>query len=141
MRLRKQPHHEDLEFQIAPMVDVLLTLLVFFVSITSASVMRSSKDLTLPVAPNSNEKKHQTEAILNVRWLVGDRGIVIMDEIEYEDVGSIVPILEPRWKANPSYRAVIRADRNTAAAYVQKVMEACGNAGISDISFAVMNKE
>ena len=141
MRLRKQPHHEELEFQIAPMVDVLLTLLVFFVSITSANVMLTDKTLTLPVAPNSNEKKHQSEAILNVRWSGGDKGLVVMGEIGYEDVDSIVPILEPRRKADPNYRAVIRADRNTPAAYVQKVMEACGKAGIEDISFAVMNKE
>ena len=142
MKLRKQPHHEDLEFQIAPMIDVLLTLLVFFVSITSASVLRSEKNLTLPVAAMGTEKKAaRLEAIVNVRWLEGGKGLVTMEDVPYENLDLMVSVLEPRWKANNSYRAVIRADRQTPALFVQKVMTACAQAGISDISFSVINRE
>ena len=143
MRLRKQPHHEDIEFQIAPMVDVLLTLLVFFVSITSASVMRSTRGISLPVASHGIEKKSaRAEAILNVRWLPGGRGVVSIEDVPYEDLALIPPILEPRWKANPSYyRVVIRADKETPAFYIQKVMTLCAEIGITDISFSVLNRD
>ena len=41
------------EFQIAPMIDVLLVLLVFFMSITSAEVLKVDKNIRLPVSPNA----------------------------------------------------------------------------------------
>ena len=37
------------EFQIAPMIDVLLVLLIFFMSITSAEVLKVDKNIVLPV--------------------------------------------------------------------------------------------
>jgi len=36
---------------------------------------------------------------------------------------------------------VIRADRKTPAQYVEKVMGACAEAGITDIAFSVLNHE
>ena len=150
MRMRKHVKEEELEFQIAPMIDVLLVLLVFFTVITSASVLRSDKGLTLPVAANGSKKKTAiAEAVLNVRWnLEENRGWVTMDEIRFENLDQITPILAPRSKmwADPTtgqskYRAVIRADKLTPAGYVQKVMTACAEGGVLDISFSVLNRE
>jgi biopolymer transport protein ExbD len=50
MRMRRKMPEDELEFQIAPMVDVLLCLLVFFIMTTSAGVLRADKNLTLPPA-------------------------------------------------------------------------------------------
>ena len=36
------------EFQVAPMIDVLLTILVFFMTITSAQVLKVDKSIQLP---------------------------------------------------------------------------------------------
>ena len=57
------------EFQVAPMVDVLLTILIFFMTITSAQVLRVDKSIKLPVATNAAKKdSSKSEAIINVRW-------------------------------------------------------------------------
>ena len=57
------------EFQVAPMVDVLLVLLIFFMSITSAQVLKVDKSITLPLAPDAVKKDTtRSEAIVNVRW-------------------------------------------------------------------------
>ncbi len=42
---------------------------------------------------------------------------------------------------NPNFRAVIRGDRDVPAIYVSQAMNACAEAGISDISFSAVNKE
>ena len=41
---------EDPEFQIAPMIDILLVLLVFFMSIATDQVLQVNKEVVLPVA-------------------------------------------------------------------------------------------
>ena len=41
------------EFQVAPMIDVLLVLLIFFMSITSSQVLKVDKNISLPVAAPS----------------------------------------------------------------------------------------
>jgi biopolymer transport protein ExbD len=143
MRMRKHIREEELEFQIAPMIDVLLVLLCFFIVITSASVLRSDKGLTLPVAVNGNKKPTAySEAVLNVRWSPEEnKGWVTMEDVKYENLDQIGPILSPRSKMNTKYRAVIRADKSTPAGYVQKVMNAIAEGGIIDISFSVLNRE
>ena len=40
---------EDPEFQIAPMIDILLVLLVFFMSIATDQVLQVNKEVVLPV--------------------------------------------------------------------------------------------
>lgn len=134
---------EELEFQIAPMVDVLLCLLVFFIMITSASVLRSDRTITLPVAPNSTKKEtSRAEALLNVRWSHEEKkGFVTLEETKHTNLENLTFVLTPRWNANNAYRAVIRADRECPAQYVEKVMAACAQAGIQDITFSVLNRD
>jgi biopolymer transport protein ExbD len=77
-----------------------------------------------------------------VRWHTATRkGEVSMEEVVYADFTKITPLLAPRVKANPAYRAVIRADRETPARFVSKVMAICAEAGIDDITFSVLNRE
>src|SRR5438067_11798633 len=57
------------EFQVAPMIDVLLTILVFFMTITSAQVLKVDKSIQLPIAKDAQKKDNtRSEAVLNVRW-------------------------------------------------------------------------
>jgi biopolymer transport protein ExbD len=141
--MRRHVHQDELEFQIAPMVDVLLCLLVFFIMITSASVLRSDRAITLPVAPNSTKKEtSRAEALLNVRWNADEKkGFVTLEEVKHENLENLTLVIAPRWQANNAYRAVIRADRECPAHYVEKVMAACAQAGVQDITFSVLNRD
>src|SRR6188768_1145727 len=61
------------EFQVAPMIDVLLVLLVFFMSITSAQVEQLDKTIKLPVAPDAQARKPEAnQRTVNVRWNAGE---------------------------------------------------------------------
>ena len=44
------------DFQLAPMIDVLLVMLIFFMTITSAQVLRVDKNIQLPTAPNASSR-------------------------------------------------------------------------------------
>ena len=132
------------EFQIAPMIDVLLVLLIFFMSITSAQVLRIDKDIKLPVAADAKKKEGKNamfEAAINVRWLSGQQKSKIkLDDRELPNE-EIIEALTQRKNSNPTYRVIIRGDRDVPAVEIQKVMALIAQSGIDDISFSALNKE
>lgn len=133
------------EFQIAPMIDVLLTLLIFFMSITSAQVLRIDKEIQLPVASDSKKKDENqamNEAALNIRWqALQQKSLITFEDKQYPDVEPLVDIIRGRKEKNPKYKVVIRGDKNMPAIEIQKVMTLVGQAGIDEISFSALNKE
>lgn len=57
------------EFQVAPMIDVLLVLLIFFMSITSAQVLKVDKNIALPVASHGVKRDDKAAAgLINISW-------------------------------------------------------------------------
>ena len=48
---------EDPEFQVAPMVDVLLVLLMFFTATTTTEIKSQMSDLTLPEAQEAKDRE------------------------------------------------------------------------------------
>jgi biopolymer transport protein ExbD len=142
MKIRQQ-RVEELGFQIAPMCDVLLVLLVFFISITATSSLRSDRAIELPVGPDATKKATaRSEALINVRWVSEKSdGVVAIESKVITELPAVTELLAPRSKGDPNYRVVIRADRKTPAHYVEKVMGACAEAGITDIAFSVLNRE
>lgn len=142
MKIRQRPA-EDLGFQIAPMCDVLLVLLIFFVAVTSASALRSDRDINLPVGSNATKKSTaRAEAVLNVKWSAEkSTGSVVVESQVLTDLAEITALLAPRHQADANYRVVIRADRRTPAELIENVMGACAEAGVSDITFSVLNRE
>ncbi len=138
------------EFQIAPMIDVLLVILIFFMTITSASVLKVDKKIDLPIAKNAQKKDNsRAETVVNVRW-ENKRAEFVYEDRVYRSANEIVEQLKTAKLtgeknitagANPTFRAVIRGDRDVPALYVSQAMNACAEAGISDISFSATNKE
>jgi biopolymer transport protein ExbD len=132
------------EFQIAPMIDVLLVLLIFFMTITSAEVLKVDKKLTLPVSPHAKKRDPEVskhEMAVNLRWNEADKkASLVVDDKIYDDQQEIIPYLEERKKADERLRIVIRGDQGLPAMEVQRLMNVLGEAGMSDIAFAASNK-
>ncbi len=68
------------------MIDVLLTILVFFMTITSAQVLKVDKSIELPIAKDAQKKDNtRAEAILNVRWqLAQKKALFVFDDRTYK---------------------------------------------------------
>lgn len=133
------------EFQIAPMIDVLLVLLIFFMSITSAQVLQIDKDIILPVAADAKKKEDKdqmNEGAVNVAWDTRKQeASVRFGGREYKSLEPMIELLTKLKATNPKYRVIIRADRTTPAVEVQKAMTAIATAGIDDISFSALNQD
>ena len=130
------------EFQVAPMADLLFVLLVFFMSITTVEVLRTDKSIALPVAPEGQENKQKSHQVtINVRWNVAARtGALALDDRKIE-LPALAAQLTTRVAADPQLRILIRADRAVEYSYTAEILKACGQAGISDVAFAVLNGE
>ena len=131
------------EFQIAPMIDVLLVLLVFFVMITSAEVLKVDKNIVLPVSPNAKKREPEMakhEMAVNLRYdQATNKGVLVVDDVIHNNWQDVVPILEESRKRDPLLRIVVRGDAAVPAGEIQRVMDLIGTAGIADIAFASSN--
>lgn len=133
----------DPEFQVAPMIDVLLVLLIFFMSITTDQIMQVDASIKLPLAPEAKPRKSdmQNEAIVNIDWdaAAGHAqvryGAIVCDPIE--QLGDYV---KPAKEANPKLKLIIRGDGDTPAIEIQKVIEVLAGADIDDISLSGTNQ-
>ncbi len=132
------------EFQIAPMIDVLLVLLVFFVMITSAEVLKVDKNLRLPVSPNAKQREPEMakhEMAVNLRHdTKTNKGVLVIDDQVVDNWQDSVPVLQASLKRDPKIRVVVRGDANVPAGEIQRVMDLIGQAGIADIAFSASNK-
>ena len=140
---RKNPPEEDPEFQIAPMIDILLVLLVFFMSISSTEVLQSNHSITLPVAANGKDasKNSPGQVIINIEWVpMNDVGSIEISDNKYPDANSIIPPVQKAIQANPLARVLIRADRGVKWSFMKTVMKAVAQAGVENVTFSVVNK-
>jgi len=135
------------EFQIAPMIDVLLVLLIFFMSITSAEVLNIDKDIHLPVAPDAKKKDTKPsanfgEGALNIKWnKTKQQATVSFEGKTYEAMDQLVEVLQKRKGALQTYRVIIRGDKDLPAVEIQKAMGVLGSAGLDNIAFSALNKD
>lgn len=130
------------EFQIAPMIDVLLTLLIFFMSITTAQVEALDKDIKLPIAPDAKErKKDPNQMIVNIKWnATKQEAINVLDGVSFSKPEELQTAMENKKEGRPNPEILIRGDQDTPAKEIQKVMQCAGLAGIDNISFSTFNQ-
>ena len=139
---------EDPEFQIAPMIDILLVLLVFFMSIATDQVLQVNKEVVLPVAKVEKppDEPNRSEVFVNVLWNLDNTGKIEVDGRGEMEFGPLTEYISRKREAAesagvPSFRVVIRADKRTKYQYVRAVMAAIGNAKVPNVIFSAVDKE
>ncbi|NBS54327.1 hypothetical protein EBT23_01965 [bacterium] len=130
---------EEPEFQVAPMVDVLLVLLMFFTATTTTEVKSQIADLTLPDAQEAKDReKGQGQFLININKMGGveSQGQSGLDEAslanlikqDYTNVKKLDP--------NASYRVLVRADKDLGWDKTKVVLKAAAAAGVGNVVFA-----
>jgi biopolymer transport protein ExbD len=130
------------EFQVAPMVDVLLVLLLFFMSITSTEVLKKDKNLQLPDAKNAKRPEpgdKQHEITVNIGWDgINSVAKFSMDGVHYATAQDLQGVLAGLVQKDPRDHVVIRADKDVQYSNVADLMGVCAAAGIGSVSFAAL---
>src|SRR5271156_6099482 len=108
----------DPEFQVAPMVDVLLVLMLFFMAITSTEVLKNDKRVALPEAdkakPNDQDPSRMKHAItINVEWNSFNQSAeYVLDSTSSATPDGLAGIIAAKKAADPAGFVVIRADKD-----------------------------
>jgi biopolymer transport protein ExbD len=134
---------EDPEFQIAPMIDILLVLLVFFMAISSTQVLQTNDHVRLPVAKDGKERRQAEQGlmIINVLWGLTQTGSLDVDGKTYGVPNDLVPLIQNNVQKQPDCRILIRADKQVRYDYLRSVLKAAAAAGVSNVTFSVVDKE
>jgi biopolymer transport protein ExbD len=137
MKFRRRAEPHVMGFQIAPMVDVLLVLLCFFILTWNFARKEMELDVKVPTA------EHGEEPVLDVNQTVLNLkadGTLVMNTkpVSYEELGDKMAALA---QINPDYAIILRGDENVAYKYVARVLDVCRGAGIWNVAFPVSRAE
>jgi biopolymer transport protein ExbD len=137
VNFRRDIEEEDEGFQLAPMIDIVFQLLIFFVVTSSLQQVERELGVNVPTATQGKVPKHaRPPYYLNIRR---DGSYVVSHRVmTHEQLKGWLASLGEAYASAPP-PIVIRADREVASRFLVKAIDACVGAGISN--FAIANLE
>jgi biopolymer transport protein ExbD len=141
---RKPEAEADPEFQIAPMIDILLVLLVFFMSISSTEVLQQNQNVDLPVAKEAKDKPKQIpdgQVIVNVLYVPLNNATTIEVDERPLTIQELGPFLKSKVAKAPQMRVLVRADKEVRYEFIRQLLESVGLSGIGNVTFSVVDKD
>lgn len=132
-RTRLQP--EPRGFLIAPMVDILLVLLGFFMLTWSFARQERELDVQMPSAGESKEQRRSVgEVIINVK---SDGSLVMNRRTMSPD--DLLRALSRVASLYPDQAVVLRGDQRVDYGTIVKTLDLCRRANIWNVAFATAN--
>jgi biopolymer transport protein ExbD len=132
MKFRKHSEPVTVAFQIAPMVDILLVLLCFF--IITWSMARKENDLEVRV-PAAQEGKESNEVVNRTVLNVRQDGTITWDRKQISRE-VLLERLKDLAALYPDYAIILRGDVKTDYEKIVEVLDTCRQAGIWNVAFA-----
>ncbi len=132
MNLRRHTplHHPGI--QLAPLVDVLLLLLIFFLLTWNAARTENELDVKVPKASAAKEKSAPIgDVIVNVK---ADGNVVVNRRTLSGP--ELTELLKSLIQLNSEQAVVIRGDEAGAYRNIVDVLNICTEAGITNVAFA-----
>ncbi len=130
MKFNQGVAEEEIGFQMAPMIDVVFQLIIFFMCVTQLNKLEVAEGIKLPVADRAMEKKGVNEIIINV---YKDGTIFITpNRYKLEELSGYISSVQ----GDGDLKVYIRGDEEVEFDRILKIMGACANAGVWDVNFA-----
>ena len=130
LREHANPHHPGI--QLAPLVDVLLLLLIFFLMTWNAARNENELDVKLPSATAAKENSAPAgPVVVNVKL----DGTVVVNRRTLTEP-ELMDLLRNLVQLDPQQAVVLRGDETGAYKHVVNVLNICSQAGVANIAFA-----
>ncbi len=130
LRGRAPLHHPGI--QLAPLVDVLLLLLIFFLLTWNAARNENELDVKVPKASAAKQKSAPIgDIVVNVK---ADGDVVVNRRTLTNP--QLTDLLKNLVQLNPEQAVVIRGDEAGAYKNIIGVLNVCSEAGVTNVAFA-----
>ena len=132
MNLRRRINREPMQLQLAPMIDVIMFLLCFFLLTWNLARYEQDLDVKVPVARNGVPPKQLPgEVIINLKsdgTVELERSTLTLAQLQQK--------LSEIQQVFPDQAVVLRGAENVAYKHVVEVLDACRAAKLTNIAFA-----
>lgn len=132
----KLPPEPEIGFQMAPMIDIVFLLLIFFM-LVAKQTQSQFRTIENPIAAHSTIAKQVT-----------DRGIITIDVDENIYMGAypatleeITEMVKERVEDNPKFQVQLRIDARVRHEEVRNILKACAEGGALDVIFSTYQSE
>jgi len=136
MRKRRHtdPADEEADINLAPMLDIVFIMLIFFV-VTTSFVKESGIDVNRPTAQTAERLEGG-----NILIAIAPNGEIWIDKRPV-DIRSLRAVVERLIAKNPQGAVIIQGDRAAQIGLLVEVMDQVRKGGVSNVSIATSPQE
>ena len=132
MNFRKHAEPRVLGFLIAPMVDILLVILVFFIVTWNFALSENELDVRVPTATKANETQpYVGQVVINI----AANGTVIVNR-QPKSSQELLELLKKLSQLYPDQAVIVRGDQGVEYKHIVDVLDICRQADIWNVAFA-----
>ena len=137
MKFGRRIQEEVDTIQMAPLIDIVFLMLVFFLSVGTYSALESEIDITLPTADSAvSDDRIQGEIYINLRQ---DGQIVLNNrEMTLEELQEVLNRVAEHF---PGGAVIVRGDQSALLGRAIAILDCCRKADIQNVAFAAVREE
>lgn len=120
--------------RMAPLIDVVFLLLVFF--LVATTFYEAEKDITIRLAEATEGSERESITDLLV-INIGESGLIVVNQRHYS-ASELEGLVTEHLAKNPDLATIIRCDRRARHAEFVKVLNLCERAGVRQLSVATL---
>ena len=137
MKFQSQFVSERTGIQLAPMIDVVFLLLIFFIVLWNYARFETEIDISVPAASaGENPERTIGEIVVNVK----KEGQIIIEGVEKTEEETL-EMFNNIVAAYPDQALILRGDKEASFDHIVKILNLCKKANIWNISFATSQPE
>ena len=137
MKFQSQFGSERTGIQLAPMIDVVFLLLIFFIVLWNYARFETEIDISVPAASaGENPERTIGEIVVNVK----KEGQIIIEGVEKTEEETL-EMFNNIVAAYPDQALILRGDKEVSFDHIVKILNLCKKANIWNISFATSQPE
>ena len=131
--LRQKKKKAECELDMAPMIDMVFLLLIFFMCSATMQNLSTPEELELPEVKNFGKREGE-EAFCALTILSDESCLINGRKVDVEEAKKE---LETFARATPKGTVLLRIDRRAKSAVTKRFVKLCGEAGLAKIIFSV----
>ena len=131
MKMIEAPETEESGLDVAPMIDILFTLIIFFLATTTFQAQEREEQIQLPRHGGSSISSKDRPFVINV---TSDGTYIVRTETV--DLDHLRVLLKETFKDTPDRKVLIRGDADALHSQSTAALAACSAAGFAAAKIA-----